>query len=110
MTDKIKSILHSDVPNWALWLFSVSIMALVGVISFSATAAADAHNDARYILKAESTREWSDHKEKDSIKVAAIVAQVDRLENQLAKATEMLSRNNDITIRNNAILERLDKK
>ena len=110
MTDRIKSIFQTEIPNWALWLLSVSCAAIIGVVAFSATAAADAHNDARYVSKTESTRDWVEHREKEAIKVASIVQQVDRLESQLSRATEMLSRNNDITVRNNAILERLDKK
>lgn len=103
MTDRVRSILCRDLPNWCLWAFTLIAPAVISVIAFSATAYSDQRNDQRYVQKSTYERDHIEYAKSIDKRDAEITRQFDELKAQM-------SYNNRMTERNNAILERLDKK
>lgn len=110
MTEKIKTLFTKDIPNWALWAISVSTVAIIGGVVFAATAAADQHNDQRYVRIPDNSRAWENHISMDELRTKPVLDKVAELESQVKRANDQLNYNNRMTERNNAILERLDKR
>jgi hypothetical protein len=117
MTEKLKSFFTRDIPNWALWVITGMVTTSIGVVVFASTAFADQHNDARYVKKDDNRTAWEanaqvwvNHMNMDEAKTKPILEKVAELQKKVEEANAQLSYNNRMTERNNAILERLDKR
>ena len=117
MTERLREIFNRDIPNWALWVITGMATAGVGIVVFASTAFADQHNDARYVKKEdnkiaweENALVWANHLNLDEAKTRPILEKVAELQKKVEEANAQLSYNNRMTERNNAILERLDKR
>jgi hypothetical protein len=117
MVQRIRSFLLQDAPNWAMWTIGGTLGGLTGLIVFASVAAADQHNDQRYVIRDKYERDqasealaWVNHIEKDDLKTKPVLEKVEELHKQVELINQQLSHNSILTERNNSILERLDKR
>ena len=110
MTERIKTLFTSDIPNWMVPILSIGIPALAGIIVMAASAWAEQKVSEKYVQKVTYEIDKANHAQVDALKTASVLEQVDQLKKQIETVNAQISYNNRLTERNAAILERLDKR
>jgi hypothetical protein len=117
MVQRLREFFFQDAPNWMLAIVGGLFIGAMGLVTFASVAAADQHNDARYVKLANYQNDqsaeslvWKNHIEMEELKTKPVLEKVEELHKQVEQINAQLSHNNAITERNNAILERLEKR